>query len=82
MISGSRDAHLNITDVETGNIKLAIPAHNYAVNSLAMHDSGNFFASASRDKSLKIWDAKNYQFINKLDSSSGGHINCISIFIK
>ncbi len=57
MITGGRDAHLRIWEVQKDGLKAAdkIPAHNYAIYDIVTM-GGNRFASASRDRSVKVWD--------------------------
>jgi WD40 repeat protein len=58
LISGSRDAHLNLWSHENMLLEQRVPAHNFTINSLALNPnpSFNLIATASRDKSIKIWD--------------------------
>ena len=79
LLSGSRDAHLNIYNAVSFELLQSIPAHNYAIYDISFHASGDFFATASRDKSVKIWDARNFQLLVKLDKESfDGHINSVN----
>ena len=75
MISGSRDGHLNIYNLEKDiELEKRIPAHNFAIYDIVFSPDKQFYASASRDKSIKIWDAQTFKFIMKIDfSSHKGH---------
>jgi len=66
LLTGGRDAHLNIWKV--GNYKLvkSIPAHNWAIYDIVFSPDGSLFATASRDKTIKIWDAKTYQILKRI----------------
>jgi WD repeat-containing protein 61 len=79
LISGSRDAHLNVSDPLSGKLLESIPAHNYAIYTIAAAagTSGNI-ATASRDKTIKIWNTDNMQMIQRLDASIGGHANSVN----
>jgi WD40 repeat protein len=57
LVTGGRDGHLRFWELKNDElIPLdAIPAHNYAIYDLALHPSGKYFASGSRDKTVKIW---------------------------
>ncbi len=68
LLSGSRDAQIKIwTNSEVQNL----PAHLYAVNNIQLIPSLGVFASASMDKSLKIWDAQNFRLMGLADP----HVN-------
>ncbi|HKR03572.1 MAG TPA: WD40 repeat domain-containing protein [Bacteroidia bacterium] len=80
LLSGSRDAHLNIFDVKN-NYKLmtSIPAHNYAIYSIVFSPGKKYFATASRDKTVKIWDAENFNVLIRLDKEKyEGHLNSVN----
>ncbi len=83
MVSGGRDGHLRFWEVKDRNMQLqeSIPAHNYAIYDLAIAKEGRFFASGSRDKSLKIWDLENLRTPQKLlRKGLQGHshsVNCL-----
>lgn len=61
LVTGGRDGHLRFW--EFSGLQLlqydAIPAHNFAIYDIALHPSGRYFATASRDKTAKIWDLQN-----------------------
>lgn len=80
LISGGRDACLNIFDVENNFSKLnTIPAHNYAIYHLVTSPDGNLLASASRDKTIKIWQMETMSVIQRLDQQGfDGHINSVN----
>lgn len=67
LITGGRDAHLNIFNV-TGNFEKvqSIPAHNYSIYSIAISPDRNVMATASRDKTIKIWDTENFRVICRI----------------
>lgn len=69
IISGSRDAHLIVWENNNGawTITKKIPAHNYTINHICMHPQGNIFATASRDKTIKIWDAATFELLKVID---------------
>jgi WD40 repeat protein len=80
LLSGSRDAHLNIFDVKNDyRLMTSIPAHNYAIYSIVFSPDKKYFATASRDKTLKIWDAENFHVLIRLDKEKyEGHINSVN----
>lgn len=57
LVTGGRDAHLRFWQLEGGRLsaKQAVPAHNFAIYDIAYHREKNLMATASRDKTAKIW---------------------------
>ncbi len=78
LLSGGRDAILNIINVAAFEITQTIPAHNYSIYDIQLSPDKNYFATASRDKSIKIWDMKTFGFVQKLDATSNGHLNSVN----
>lgn len=80
LLSGGRDAHLNVWDLEKNNEKIrSEPAHWYTINDIVFHPEGKYFATASRDKTLKIWDLENFQLLKVLEAArDGGHKNSVN----
>ena len=80
LISGGRDAQVKVWDMFTYIEIINIPAHLFAVNSIAVHPYLPYFATASMDKSIKIWsleDFKLYKTIN-LDFRRDDPMKCHS----
>lgn len=81
LISGGRDAHLNIWEINEHSMHLvkSLPAHWYTLNNLAFHPEGHWFASGSRDRTVKVWDAYTFELIQVLETArDGGHINSVN----
>lgn len=80
LISGGRDAHLRIRDIENDFKEIsAQAAHWYTINDLAFHPKGHLLATASRDKTIKIWDATSFELVKVLDTvRDGGHVNSVN----
>ena len=80
LLSGGRDAHLRIWDLDAGGKQIyAQPAHWFTINSISLHPQEKWFATASRDKTIKIWDAGTFQLLKVLDTGrNGGHINSVN----
>jgi WD40 repeat protein len=66
LLTGGRDAHLNIWKVGSYELVKSIPAHNWAIYDIVFSPDGTLFATASRDKTIKIWDAKTYQILKRI----------------
>lgn len=80
LLSGGRDAHLNIWDVKDGyNIMKSIPAHNFAIYDIVFSPDGKLFATASRDKTLKIWDSQSFELLMRVNKEKqDGHVNSVN----
>jgi WD40 repeat protein len=73
--SGSRDAHLKSWNIEDQNkIDLDIVAHMYAINHIALQTQNSWLATASMDKSIKIWDRVEGRLLKVIDKArNAGH---------
>lgn len=74
LLSGSRDAYLNIYSFPELKLNQSIPAHNYAIYDIAFSPDEQVFVTASRDKTIKIWNAGDISIRERLDKFTGsGH---------
>ncbi|MTI33365.1 WD40 repeat domain-containing protein [Xanthovirga aplysinae] len=75
LLSGSRDAHIKVWDVEQDyEPSQSIVAHMYAINNLVYSPNGKYFASCSMDKSVKVWDAEQFKLLKVIDRARhAGH---------
>jgi WD repeat-containing protein 61 len=80
LLSGSRDAHLNVYDIEDDYALLhSIPAHNFAIYSITFNIDNTLFATASRDKTAKVWNANTLEVLQRIDKEKhSGHINSVN----
>ncbi|MBL0340625.1 MAG: WD40 repeat domain-containing protein [Bacteroidetes bacterium] len=80
LLSGSRDAHLNIFEVKNDfHLFKSVPAHNYAIYSIAYSPDKKYFATGSRDKTIKIWDANSFDVLVRIDKTNNdGHVNSVN----
>jgi len=80
LYSGGRDAHLNVWAIDREFEKISSqPAHWYTINSIAFHPEGHLFATASRDKTIKIWDSSSFQLLKVIETiRDAGHINSVN----
>ncbi len=75
LITAGRDAHLKILDVNNQyDLHQDIAAHLFAINDIKFSPNGKFFATCSMDKSIKIWDAKQFKLLKVIDKARhAGH---------
>jgi WD40 repeat protein len=79
LYSGGKDAHLNVFALDDMALIKSIPAHNFAIYDLAIHPAGQYLASGSRDKTIKIWDAATGNFLLRLENPlNGGHSHSVN----
>ena len=66
LISGGRDAHLRLWNtIEETELK-SIPAHFFTINDIALQPE--LLATASRDKSVKIWNRSNLDLLKVIST--------------
>jgi len=76
LVSGSRDAHLKSWDITKLPLVPSkdVPAHLYAINAIVQSPDGKYFATASMDKSIKLWDAQSLQLLKVINKGrDAGH---------
>jgi WD40 repeat protein len=82
LISGGRDAILRFWDLEKSPILLKkdIPAHLFTINHAVLFGKNDtFFATASRDKTIKIWESETGELKKVIDTlRNGGHIRSVN----
>jgi WD40 repeat protein len=62
------DAYLNVWNIEKEYALINhIPDHNYTIYSIVFSTNMKFFATGSRDKTIKIWDAENFEMLLRID---------------
>jgi WD40 repeat protein len=81
LLCGGRDAHLRWVDKKDYTVVNAIPAHNYAIYKIGFSPDKKLFATASRDKTLKIWNANTNQVIQRIEHSNDGHLNSVNTLL-
>ncbi|MDQ3071979.1 MAG: WD40 repeat domain-containing protein [Bacteroidota bacterium] len=80
LISGGRDAHLRLWKIDEGYAPGAvIPAHLFTINDIVWHPEGHWYATASRDKTVKIWDGRKHQLLKVIDKEKyAAHIHSVN----
>jgi WD40 repeat protein len=82
LLTGGKDAYLKIWKWRTGILQKAIPAHNYVLYDILFIKNEEKFVTASRDKSVKIWDATSFTVDQRLDRKSDGHLHSVNRLVK
>lgn len=79
LVTGGKDAHLKCWNVNDhfSNV-LSIPAHQFAIYSIVFDETGNYCATASRDKSIKIWDSTSFEPLLKIGPGAEGHSHSVN----
>ncbi|MGY8888636.1 MAG: WD40 repeat domain-containing protein, partial [Flavobacteriales bacterium] len=79
LLTGGKDAHLNIWNVKNYELVKSIPAHNWAIYDIVFNPDASLFATASRDKTIKIWDAKTYELLKRITKTKfDGHTHSVN----
>lgn len=80
LLAGGRDAHLRSWDVEAEYRPDAdVVAHLYALNHLAYSPDGQWLATVSMDKTIKLWEADTLRLRKVIDRARhGGHSTSIN----
>jgi WD40 repeat protein len=68
LISGGRDATLKVWE-NTQNHEGSIAAHLLHIHAIELQPSANWVATASMDKTVKIWDASSLELLKVLEAS-------------
>lgn len=78
LLSGGKDGHLRTWWCTHDHAQLlALPAHKAAIYTLQFGGQGRL-ATASRDKTVKIWDAEDLSPTHRLDRACGGHTHSVN----
>ncbi|MDX1909180.1 MAG: hypothetical protein SF053_19235 [Bacteroidia bacterium] len=80
LLSGGRDAQIQVWDPTGPDTPLeTIPAHLYTVNAMALHPVSPVWASASRDKTLKLWHTRSMALLKVIDAPRhNGHKHSVN----
>ncbi|MFZ1751290.1 MAG: hypothetical protein WAU01_13895 [Saprospiraceae bacterium] len=78
LISGSRDAHFTVRHLIDNEEVCSEPGHWYTINKILYIAEMQILVTASRDKTVRIWDAENFSLLKTLDVQKGGHFNSVN----
>ena len=67
ILVGDKNAHLHLVSIGQVKALQSLAAHYWSIYDLAFNPSANYFATASRDKIVKIWDPENLEVLARLE---------------
>jgi WD repeat-containing protein 61 len=78
LLAGSRDAMLYQYDLGTLNFN-KINAHLYTINHIQILGKGDCFVTASRDKTIRLWNSDTLELLKVIDKEKyNGHVNSVN----
>lgn len=79
LFTGGRDGFLRTWRTDKGYSRLLeVPAHRANIYGITFSTDGGSIATASRDKTVRIWNAKDLELLAKLDLGIGGHTHSVN----
>lgn len=79
LISGGKDAYLRCWNrLKDFAEILSIAAHQASIYSIVFWPDGTRMATASRDKTIKYWDAATLDPLKRIDYAAGGHRHSVN----
>lgn len=78
LLSGGRDAHLCAWHTSSMQNIQRLPAHWFTVNNIISMEDTPYLATASRDKSIRIWQRETLEPVLTLNAMKGGHVNSVN----
>ncbi len=83
LLSAGKDGNIKAWNIlENYKLKIKIPAHNYGIYKLDFFNDNLNLVSISRDKSIKVWNSKSFEVLQKIERKQGGHSHAINSFWK
>jgi WD40 repeat protein len=81
LITAGKDAQIRAWEKEQDawNVKQSVPAHMNAIYALSLSHDGRFLLSASRDHSVKIWDAQTLELLKVMDATKSKEAHSRSV---
>lgn len=79
LLIGEKDALLHEYSFTTNKLGEGIAAHYWAIYDLAFSPSTSYFATASRDKTVKIWDSEKLEVLKRFEGpKDAGHTHSVN----
>ena len=69
IIAGAEDGLVYIYNYAFGVLSKTLTGHTSEINDVRFSEDGKFFASAGRDRSIIVWNTKNFEIENRISSS-------------
>lgn len=79
LFSAGKDGHVRLWRTDLDHAQLSeMPAHKAGIYQIAFSGNGRYLATASRDKSAKVWSADDLSPVARLDRLAGGHTHSVN----
>lgn len=78
LLSGGRDAILRLWNMNELREVRAINAHWYTINDITFIADFDIVVTASRDKTVRFWNASDFSPITTIDLQRNGHFNSVN----
>jgi WD40 repeat protein len=74
LLSGGFDQIVNVWDAQQGVLRRRLRGHNGRIDALAVSPSGQLFASAATDQTIRIWDSSSGRSLQLLQRRRTDHL--------
>ncbi|MCB9170142.1 MAG: WD40 repeat domain-containing protein [Flavobacteriales bacterium] len=82
LLSGGKDGHVRAWHQHEGFRSVhAWPAHQGTIYAIAFAPDRDLFATASRDRQVKLWDARTTEALARADRTAGGHMHSVNALL-
>jgi WD40 repeat protein len=79
ILAGDKNAHLHRISIADGAILESLPAHYWAIYDICYSPNEALFATASRDKIVKVWNANEHKVLARLEGrKEGAHTHSVN----
>ncbi|MBL7941992.1 MAG: hypothetical protein JNM00_04465 [Flavobacteriales bacterium] len=78
LLAGDKSAMMHAWNLQTDSLLLSIPAHNFTIYDISPHPQLPLLATASRDKTIKLWSSSDLAVIDRKGPGEGGHTHSVN----
>lgn len=80
ILSGGRDAQLKAWTLgDSVKCESTQSAHWFTINDIAIHQQKRIFVTASRDKTMRVWNSDDYSLLKVINKEKNeGHVNSVN----